>query len=470
MTVGSLLALLVPALAAYLVLRRLWGGSRARLGRALAAATAPGLGIGFASCVYFLLLLLTRNHHSAVRLDAGFWILSTVGLLAYDVIAPGASRQRANAEDDAAARASWGPALVVTVAGLLALSALAAASFWLHWTLNPHGEWDAWAIWNLRARSLLTGADWTAPFSAAIGWSHPDYPLLVPLTVARSWAYSGRESTVVPAVIALIFSMSSIAVVVISVGRLRGWTVGLLSGMALLIARTYVFQSSCQCADQPIGFFILVAIVFLTMSQGEIDPRPFLVTGGAAAGLAAWTKNEGALLLVLIFLVASVLARRGRALLSLTAGAAVPVLVLAIFKAGLSPSNYLFDQQTIGEIAGKIFATGRSAIVIDQFVRRIPAWGEVPGGALAGLGLAVALTASPDRRSAGRAAFALMLVCAMFIGYGLVYLITPAPLEWQIATSFDRLLTQLWPTTVWAAFQLSSSGPSREAGSSRRVT
>ncbi|MEO8258288.1 MAG: hypothetical protein ABI868_13150 [Acidobacteriota bacterium] len=275
MTAGSTLALLLPALAAYLVLRQLRSGSTAPFSRVLAAAVAPGLGVGFASCAYFLLLLLVRNQHTAVRLDAGLWIMATGSLLARQFLQ---SRNPEQADDgiegDAGGRPAWHPALIITAVGVLLLLAVAAAAFWLHWSLNPHGEWDAWAIWNLRARSLLTGADWAAPFSPAIAWSHPDYPLLLPLTVARLWAYAGSEGTMVPAVVAALFSLSSVAVVVISVGRLRGWPAGFLSGMALLIARTHVFQSSCQCADQPIGFFILVAIVFVTMSRGATGPGP----------------------------------------------------------------------------------------------------------------------------------------------------------------------------------------------------
>ena len=49
----------------------------------------------------------------------------------------------------------------------------------------------------------------------------------------------------------------------------------------------------------------------------------------------------------------------------------------------------------------------------------------------------------------------------------------PLDVAWQIATSFDRLLLQLWPTFVWGAFQLTGrerllpidvSGKSRPTG------
>jgi len=33
-----------------------------------------GLGAGFASCTYFLLLMATGSHRTAVRLDAIFWV------------------------------------------------------------------------------------------------------------------------------------------------------------------------------------------------------------------------------------------------------------------------------------------------------------------------------------------------------------------------------------------------------------
>ncbi|MEO8258289.1 MAG: hypothetical protein ABI868_13155 [Acidobacteriota bacterium] len=171
-----------------------------------------------------------------------------------------------------------------------------------------------------------------------------------------------------------------------------------------------------------------------------------------------------------MIIVAGVQAPRFRPLRYLAAGAAGPAVAVAAFKLGLSPSNDLFTQQTAADIAGKLIDPGRWTTVIDRFVDLVPAWGEVPGGALAGLGLAVVLAASPDRRSARRAGFAMLLVGAMLTGYGLIYVITPAPLEWQIATSLDRLLTQLWPTTVWAAFQLSGGGPGLSADVSSGAT
>ena len=59
---------------------------------------------------------------------------------------------------------------------------------------EPHGRWDAWLIWNMHARFLFRGGDhWRDAFASGLDWSHWDYPLLLPLSIARGWTYAGGE-------------------------------------------------------------------------------------------------------------------------------------------------------------------------------------------------------------------------------------------------------------------------------------
>ena len=83
--------------------------------------------------------------------------------------------------------------------------------------------------------------------------------------------------------------------------------------------------------------------------------------------------------------------------------------------------------------------------------------GAVPGGSLLCLAVVALVVMRWERRSVGRAVFALLVVMAMFAGYVLVYVVTPLPLEWQMNVSFDCLVVQLWPALVWAAFQLAGT-------------
>src|SRR5262249_40595038 len=66
----------------------------------------------------------------------------------------------------------------------------------MRWVLsNPYGRWDAWAIWNLHAKFLAApSAAWRGMFDAALGWSQPDYPLLLPSAVARGWTFAGSAT------------------------------------------------------------------------------------------------------------------------------------------------------------------------------------------------------------------------------------------------------------------------------------
>jgi hypothetical protein len=453
-------ALVLPPLVVYGVLRRPWWGEPAPLSRALAASIAPSLGLGLASCIYFFFLLVGFRTPSILRADVGAWALA---LLMFGV--DGWRRHRRSPAVGALRVPTVRTdrvALVLAAAGGLALVTLAVTAFWVHRSLRPHGEWDAWAIWNLRARAILRGApDWTSVFSNAIAWSNVDYPVFLPVSVARLWAYEGAESTLIPAIVALTFFASTVATVSVLVGQLRGWASGLLSGAVLVAPHTYVFQSSCQCADVPIAQFMLVAVACSAIArQRPRNSWMLMAVAGAAAGLAAWTKNEGEILflLLLIGVVTWPAGERDRRGLWFGVGAAGPLAALVWFKLRLAPSNYLFTPTAMAGLVERLLDAGRWTLIRTQLLEMLPAWGELPGGALLLLTLVVALTMRLDRRGAERCAWALGVVVVMMMGYVLVYAMTPLPLLWQILTSFPRLMTQLWPTLVWALFQLSGAG------------
>lgn len=489
MSVLTLAALLLPTLAVYAALRRPWRSGDPPLSRAVAVCLSPSLGLGLASCVYFLLLLTKLRQPAAIRTDVAVW-LSVLCVLAVDAwrrraLSPAdidqgdgtrAGESRPAAAPPAAAtpaptrnstpdrrhgRTTDRVALAAAALGALVLLGVAARAFWLHAGLHPHGEWDAWAIWNLRARALLRGApDWASIFSSQLAWSNVDYPLLLPLTVARLWAFEGAERTIVPAVVAFTFFASTVATVSVLVGQARGWVSGLLSGAALVAPYTYVFQGSCQCADVPLAQYVLVAVASGAMARQAGATGSLIAVAGTAAGLAAWTKNEGQVLLVLM-LVSIVTWPRGERWRSwrwFGAGAAVPLGALLWFKLRLAPDNYLFTPGSLAGLVERLRDADRWTLIRAHLGTLVPSWGETPGGALLILGIVVLLTARVDRRALPRAAFGLAVLGVTASGYVFVYAITPLPLEWQILTSFPRLMVQLWPALVWTVFQVSAAG------------
>jgi hypothetical protein len=56
---------------------------------------------------------------------------------------------------------------------------------------GPHGNWDAWANWNSKARVFSReGKAWLDHMKDT---SHSDYPLLLPGATARLWRYVGHD-------------------------------------------------------------------------------------------------------------------------------------------------------------------------------------------------------------------------------------------------------------------------------------
>lgn len=457
-------AIVLPSWAAYLSLSRRWGANQVALGRWLAASMAPGIGVGVASCVYFLLLAAAGTAARAVVLDALFWALMIALLLItrHRPVQRGAviATDRLDCRSDIRTTTNR-TAVVFAAVALAAMSGLAAASFWFQWRTEPHGQWDAWAVWNLHARAILRAApDWTAILSSDLAWSSPDYPLLVPISVARLWAYVGSESTAVPPLVAALFFSASIATLTIAIGQSCGWTAGLLSGAILIVPRTFVFQSGCQCADTPVAFFALVAVALIVMAGDALETRGALVaTAGLASGLTAWTKNEGQLLVVAMIGLLLILPRRFglRAVLLFAAGAAVPLSVVAWFKWRLAPPGLLGPQAVPGLLT-RFTDEARWATLLDRTTQLLATWGGTQIAVFLVLAIVVALVARPTPPRWRRAAEGLFLAAALMAGYLITYVIAPTSLDtmaWHIATSFDRLVTQIWPAVVWSLFQLS---------------
>lgn len=442
------LGLAAPVLVAFLVMRRLCPAEADGRSTALQASLALGMGVGASSLSYYVWRLLVGPPRLPyVVADAACWLVAAAVLFA---IGP----RRGSRVCGGTLRASsllllaLGAALAVAVGVFL-------VCFATEYRLSPHGDWDAWVIWNCRARFLdRAGPDWAYTFSP-IGW-HSDYPLLLPSAVARLWAYAGNETTVAPAAVALAFALGTIGTLVSSVALLRGLAQGLIAGIVLLGYRQWMRAPATQLADVPLGFFMLATVVLLALRDRapEQGIGAALLAGGSA-GFAAWTKNEG--LLFLLVVAASRLAFTGwnrafrrHEVAAFAFGALVPLGALASFKSLLAPTNDLVGGQGIEETLARLTDGSRYALVGRAFIGYLAMIG--PG--LLALLVAYALLVGFRSRSAGRPAATTggLVLALMLAGYVFVYVTTPRePLE-HVANSLGRLLVQLWPLGLFAFF------------------
>src|SRR5439155_6260398 len=80
---------------------------------------------------------------------------------------------------------------------------VAVAAFLEHDWRFPDGGWDAWMVWNLRARFLVRSDDVHTVFSRnLVFWAHAAYPCLVPGLVAQGLSLPRGEPGSVPAIVA----------------------------------------------------------------------------------------------------------------------------------------------------------------------------------------------------------------------------------------------------------------------------
>ncbi|MGA7753418.1 MAG: glycosyltransferase family 39 protein [Candidatus Sulfotelmatobacter sp.] len=373
---------------------------------------------------------------------------------------------------------TWLPK-IVTAAFVIALCTAVYSSI-LRALVHPHGDgWDAFSIWNLHARFLFRGgAAWREGFSPLIPWSHPDYPLLLPAAIAHFWNCLGYENQAIPSVIGLVFTFSTVGVLFSSLAILRGRTPAMLGALTLLATPFFIQAGTSQYADVPLSFFYLAAISLVCLhnqTSGKTSlsrPRGLLILAGLAAGLAAWTKNEGALFLcalVAAWLLRAVRRRRseaqgespdsaaGRTQEPFSAflfllGVASPLILLAWFKHSVAPPGDLFSDRRTA--LHKLLDLKRYRIILEWYGKeflRFGDWFLIPET----IALAVFYFLSSKSRKfhpEPGIAMAIITLALTLAGYFAIYLITPYDLYWHLRFSLNRLFLQLWPSAIFIFF------------------
>ena len=337
-----------------------------------------------------------------------------------------------------------------------------SASFFILISLNNyHGSWDAWAIWNMRARFIFRGGDkWVEAFSNIYGWSHPDYPLLIPLNIARIWNYMGSETPIVPVSIAFLFTFSTVALTASSISYIRSHSQGFLAGLVLLGITSFTCYGAQQCADVPFGFYVLATLVSFFLHD-KIPERSLqlIFLSGIMAGFSAWTKNEGFLLIISVIIAHFIIVvplkgwkTYAAEIVSFMAGLFPILIIIAYFKIQLAPPNDLFSGQGVKFTIDRLADFSRYLIVGKSF---ITTFFEIIKGriiifpiCLLFLGLSY-----PEQYKISIYISSIVLLL-MLMGYFMVYIISPHDLVWHLSSSLERLFLQLLPSAIFIFFVL----------------
>lgn len=424
----------------------------------LKLSLAIGIGFGQASCFFFICLIIFGSSGKQFAATQCALVIASVGILIF--IARTTKQESSSVSDfPAESRLRW----VLLSAFLIAFASGLATLVFL--TLkNPHGDWDAWAIWNMRARFLFrAGEHWRDAFSSLLDRSNPDYPLLLPTAIAGSWTYLGSETLIIPSLIAILFAVGTIGLLVGALSVLRGKGQSFLAGIILISTPFFLRHATSQYADVPIGYFFLATLVLLALHDGfSKNDDKLLILAGAMAGFSAWTKNEGLLFIGVIAtarLVAVVPAKGLRfyfaQMLSIAKGLILVLVVIVYFKVALAPSSYLTARQGFGTTVAKFFDPSRHLQVWKALASRLLEFGNwsISVPLLLAFYLFLLGAKVREKEKPGTVA-AVIILCLMLIGYSWIFVITPLDLAFHLSVTVDRLFLQLWPSFIFLFFMI----------------
>jgi hypothetical protein len=464
MTLRLLLSFGVSLAIGWLIVALLWpAGVDDSWPRRLAAAFLGfAIGLGVTSAIAFLYLLAYG------RADSSYYLIELSVLASLLVLFWMVKRRR---------RARTMPGLApldesrpyggrLLPAAFYATAAIALSTIALRIWQAPHGGYDAWVIWNARARALFRSGDaWRDNiWNAGIGHAQLDYPLLLPMSVVRAWMYAGGETTLAPALLAWLFTFSIIGLMTAAVAALCSRSHGYVAGIVLLGYAFLMLHANSQLAEAPLMLFYLGALAFIALynSAQPATDRGALVAAGLAAGLAAWTKNEGLLFLLALgfahctVVISSAGVREyARQLLALMAGLLPIALLIVYFKVQFAPPNVMMVEMS-APAAASLAAELQRYVAIGKQIARYLALYEGVGINMAYVLPILLVCFGITRKHMVSVAQVTIVVTVMFGGFMSLYFLRVQTGPEFVGGSIERILLQLWPIFVFGLFLLAA--------------
>ena len=177
----------------------------------------------------------------------------------------------------------------------------------------PFAAWDAWSFWALKARMFTLGGPRPGYFHDPLTlYTHPDYPLNLPLAAAALFRIPGQLGVVLAALVGPACLGALLLLLYAGLTRLYGRVTAALAVGALSFVPALPVQAASGNADAPLAMYIGAATLYLLLWWRLRRPSDALMMGLLAGG-AVWTKREGlpvAALLLVAYVVGEVLRAR----------------------------------------------------------------------------------------------------------------------------------------------------------------
>lgn len=319
-------------------------------------------------------------------------------------------------------------------------------SFLIYSLNNEYGYWDAIAIWNMKAHFLYSySGEWTDIFLVD---THKDYPLLLSITIASFWKLIGSTTSFVPIFIAFNFYFSTVLLLTTYLVIYKNYTLGFISGILLMLSDNFFRVGYIQYADVPLSFFYLVTLILLMLYSKDKNSF-FLILAGLFLGFAAWTKNEGLPFLIFVPIIFYAVYKKKYSLSSIMLFfiSLIPgFLTNLVYRFFFAPPNYLFNNNEIS-VFKKIFDFDRHYIILKHIFLELSNFDSI--FILSTILFLIAFLGVDYETKKQDVWFVILVLLLLVSIYYFVYLITNMPLDWQLSTSLNRLIIQLFPLFIF---------------------
>lgn len=167
---------------------------------------------------------------------------------------------------------------------------------------EPVSGWDARSIWFFHGKMIFyngsvdAGGDWTLP---SVGFSHTDYPNLVPILAAQVALVAGYWNEYLPKLSLVALLLPALLLLLSLLGR-KWWHI-LFIAIPLLFTWPWLKNGYM---DGHLAVYAGLAVFYLGRWL-ELRRRIDLVTGVVASGIVLHLKNEGMLYLLIVAAVAT---------------------------------------------------------------------------------------------------------------------------------------------------------------------
>ena len=293
-----LLAYFISFLMGFLILHLLTRNSK-KIPFLLIVPLAVGIGLGFSAAVTFLSFLFFNKFNPPAI------ICFMLGLLMFLFLLNLFFHQKQN--NTPIPPVSWDNPPLIDLAACALWTVLSFVIYFIA-SKHPFGQWDAWALWNMKTKFLvLSGDSWRSIFDKLHWHTKPDYPLLLPFINVWIHAFSGAPLQQISLTTAVLFAMSCNILLYAGLRQFIKKEIALLASSLLLLHPYYVFCATAQYADILLAFYLLASLI-IAMIMLTTKNAGSAVLLGMLLGLLTFIKNEGlVMMMVLISLLVAYL-------------------------------------------------------------------------------------------------------------------------------------------------------------------